>query len=102
MKPTFPCKTTSNRRPRHRSGAAKVLTPNLLQLKIEVVNPNDTWVTDITHSHTSSLAIPDSSDRSLLTQGGWLIYSQIKKELVLTALLMAVWHRKPGFYYRAF
>ena len=79
-----------------------MLAANRLQRKFEVANPNDTWVTDITHSHTSSLATPESGDRSLLTQGGWLICSQIKKELVLTALLMAVWHRKPGFYHRAF
>jgi len=61
------------RRPGHRSGPARVLAPNRLQRKFEVANPNDTWVTDITHIHTSRLAIPGSSDRSLLTQGGWLV-----------------------------
>ena len=86
------------RRPRHRSGPARVLAPNRLQRKFEVANPNDTWVTDITHIHTHQgwlylAVVIDLYSRKVV---GWSMHSRIKKELVLNALLMAVWRRKPG------
>ena len=86
------------RRPRHRSGPASVLAPNRLQQKFEVANPNDTWVTDITHIRTHEgwlylAVVIDLYSRKVV---GWSMHSRIKKELVLNALLMAVWRRKPG------
>ena len=86
------------RRPRHRSGPARVLAPNRLQRKFEVANPNDTWVTDITHIRTHQgwlylAVVIDLYSRKVV---GWSMHSRIKKELVLNALLMAVWRRKPG------
>jgi putative transposase len=86
------------RRPRHRSGPASVLAPNRLQQKFEVANPNDTWVTDITHIRTHQgwlylAVVIDLYSRKVV---GWSMHSRIKKELVLNALLMAVWRRKPG------
>jgi putative transposase len=86
------------RRPRHRSGPASVLAPNRLQRKFEVANPNDTWVTDITHIRTHQgwlylAVVIDLYSRKVV---GWSMHSRIKKELVLNALLMAVWRRKPG------
>jgi putative transposase len=85
------------RRPRHRSGPASVLAPNRLQQKFEVANPNDTWVTDITHIRTHEgwlylAVVIDLYSRKVV---GWSMHSRIKKELVLNALLMAVWRRKP-------
>jgi len=86
------------RRPRHRSGPASVLAPNRLQRKFEVANPNETWVTDITHIRTHQgwlylAVVIDLYSRKVV---GWSMHSRIKKELVLNALLMAVWRRKPG------
>ena len=86
------------RRPRHLSGPASVLAPNRLQRKFEVANPNDTWVTDITHIRTHQgwlylAVVIDLYSRKVV---GWSMHSRIKKELVLNALLMAVWRRKPG------
>jgi len=86
------------RRPRHRLSPARVLAPNRLQRKFEVANPNDTWVTDITHIRTHQgwlylAVVIDLYSRKVV---GWSMHSRIKKELVLNALLMAVWRRKPG------
>jgi putative transposase len=85
------------RRPRHRSGPASVLAPNRLQQKFEVANPNEAWVTDITHIRTHEgwlylAVVIDLYSRKVI---GWSMQSRIKKELVLNALLMAVWRRKP-------
>ena len=85
------------RRPRHRSGPASVLAPNRLQQKFEVSNPNEAWVTDITHIRTHEgwlylAVVIDLYSRKVV---GWSMHSRIKKELVLNALLMAVWRRKP-------
>jgi putative transposase len=86
------------RRPGHRSGPSNGLAPNRLQRKFEVANPNNTWVTDITHIHTHQgwlylVVVIDLYSRKMV---GWSMHSRIKKELVLNALLMAVWRRKPG------
>ena len=86
------------RRPRHRLSPARVLAPNRLQRKFEVANPNDTWVTDITHIRTHQgwlylAVVIDLYSRKVV---GWSMQSRIKKESVLNALLMAVWRRKPG------
>ena len=86
------------RRPRHRLSPARVLAPNRLQRKFEVANPNDTWVTDITHirTHQGWLTLAVVIDPYSRKVVGWSMHSRIKKELVLNALLMAVWRRKPG------
>ncbi len=85
------------RRPRHRSGPVSVVAPNRLQQKFEVANPNEVWVTDITHIRTHEgwlylAVVIDLYSRKVV---GWSMQSRIKKELVLNALLMAVWRRKP-------
>ena len=73
------------RRPRHRSGPASVLAPNRLQQKFEVANPNEAWVTDITHIRTHEgwlylAVVIDLYSRKVI---GWSMHSRIKKELVL-------------------
>jgi len=85
------------RRPRHRSGPASVLAPNRLQQKFEVANPNAAWVTDITHirTHQGWLCLAVVMDLYSRKVVGWSMHSRIRKELVLNALLMAVWRRKP-------
>mgnify|MGYP001815984040 FL=1 len=85
------------RRPRARAGTVSVLAPNRLQQQFEVARPNETWVSDITHIRTHEgwlylAVVIDLYSRRVI---GWSMQSRIKKELVLNALLMAVWRRKP-------
>lgn len=48
------------------------------------------------HPHASRLALPGGSGRPLLAPSGWLVAAvENQKELVLEALLMAEWGRKP-------
>jgi putative transposase len=84
-------------RPRHRCGPASVHAPNRLQQQFVVAKPNVAWVSDITHIRTHEgwlylAVILDLFSRRVV---GWSLQARIKKELVLDALLMAVWRRKP-------
>ena len=85
------------RRPRHRSGPPHVVVPNRLQRQFNTATPNEAWVTDITHIRTHEgwlylAVVVDLFSRRVI---GWSMKSRITKELVLDALLMAVWRRKP-------
>lgn len=85
------------RRPRQKSGPASVVAPNRLQQQFNVAEPNEAWVSDITHIRTHEgwlylAVIVDLYSRRVI---GWSMQSRIKKELVLDALLMAVWRRRP-------
>ena len=85
------------RRPRHRSGPVSVHAPNRLQQHFTVARPNETWVSDITQVRTHEgwlylAVILDLFSRRVV---GWSLQSRITKELVLDALLMAMWRRKP-------
>ena len=85
------------RRPRHRSGRPHVTMPNRLQQQFTTAQPNETWVTDITHikTHEGWLYLGVVVDLFSRKVVGWSMQSRITKELVLDALLMAVWRRKP-------
>ena len=85
------------RRPRIKSGPASVVAPNRLQQQFTVAEPNEAWVSDITHIRTHEgwlylAVIVDLYSRRVI---GWSMQARIKKELVLDALLMAVWRRRP-------
>jgi putative transposase len=85
------------RKPRHRGGAANIVVPNRLQRRFATMAPNDAWVTDITHIRTHEgwlylAVVVDLFSRKVV---GWSMQSRITKELVLNALLMAVWRRNP-------
>lgn len=85
------------RRPGHYSGVPAVAVPNRLARQFDVPAPNQAWVTDITYIRTHEgwlyLAIVlDLFSRQIV---GWSIQSRIDRELVLSALLMALWRRKP-------
>jgi putative transposase len=85
-------------RPRHRSGQPSVVAPNRLQRAFDVDTPNETWVTDITYirTHEGWLYLAVVLDLFSRRVVGWSMQSRITKELVLDALLMAVWRRKPS------
>lgn len=85
------------RKPRAKSGQAHVITPNVLDRQFDPVRPDQAWVTDITYikTHEGWLylgVVMDLFSRRII---GWSMGSRITKELVLDALLMAVWRRQP-------
>lgn len=85
------------KRPRQRSGPAHLATPKRLQRQFNPVSPDQAWVTDITHIRTHEgwlylAVVLDLYSRRVI---GWSMQSRITKEIVLNALLMAVWARNP-------
>lgn len=85
------------RKPRHRGGAAHIVTPNKLNRVFNTEHPNQAWVTDVTYIKTHEgwlylAVVVDLFSRRVI---GWSMQQRMTKELVLDALLMAVWRRKP-------
>jgi putative transposase len=85
------------RKPRHRSGNQHVVVPHRLQREFNPMAPNTAWVTDITYIKTHEgwlylAVVLDLFSRKIV---GWSMQSLMTKQLVLDALLMAVWRRKP-------
>jgi putative transposase len=85
------------KRPGGKAGPPSVLAPNRLEQQFDVEGPNQVWVTDITFIRTYEgwlylAVVVDLFSRRVV---GWSMDSRIRTELVLKALLMAVWRRKP-------
>jgi len=85
------------RQPRPRSGVPSAVAPNRLAQQFTTAAPDDAWVTDITHIRTHEgwlylAVVLDLFSRRVI---GWSMQSRITREIVLNALLMAVWRRKP-------
>jgi putative transposase len=73
------------------------LAPNVLQRQFDVSRPNKAWVTDITYIRTWEgwlylAVVMDLFSRRIV---GWAVGPNIRKELVLDAVLMAVRRRRP-------
>jgi len=82
---------------RYQAGKPATTAPNLLQQNFDVATPNLVWVTDITYIRTYEgwlylAAVMDLFSRKIV---GWAMGPNLKAELVLDALIMAVWRRKP-------
>jgi putative transposase len=80
------------------AGPASIAAPNLLDRQFEVAQPNTHWVTDITYLRTAEgwlflAVVLDLYSRQVV---GWSMQPTIHAELVLDALVMAVWRRKPA------
>jgi putative transposase len=78
-------------------GKPSVVVDNTLDRQFDVEAPNNVWVTDITYIKTdegfSYLAVViDLFSRRVV---GWSMQNRQPTDLVLRALLMAVWRRKP-------
>ncbi|WP_085940843.1 IS3 family transposase, partial [Vreelandella boliviensis] len=78
-------------------GKPAVVSPNHLDRQFEVKAPNVAWVTDITYIRTYEgwlylAVVIDLFSRQVV---GWSMKSRMTTELVLDALLSAVWRRKP-------
>ena len=89
--------TGYKRKPRHHAGKPHVAAPNHLAQQFDVLEPNETWVTDITYIRTHEgwlylAVVLDLFSRQIV---GWSMQGRMDKELVVSALLMALWKRKP-------
>ncbi|EQA1693528.1 IS3 family transposase [Enterobacter hormaechei] len=85
------------RSPRARKGEASIVTPNRLQRQFNPDSPDERWVTDITYIRTHEgwlylAVVVDLFSRKVI---GWSMQPRMTKEIVLNALLMAVWRRNP-------
>ena len=85
------------RRPKYRFTKPSLVTPNRLNQDFEVAGPDRVWVTDITYIATSEgwlyvAVVIDLFSRRVV---GWGMGSMITTDLVLTALLSALWRRRP-------
>jgi putative transposase len=71
--------------------------PNRLEQQFEYEQPDQAWVTDITQLRTLEgwlylAVVIDLYSRMVI---GWSMKPTIHRDIVLDALLMAVWRRKP-------
>ena len=85
------------RRTRYTTGDVSTVAENLLDREFNPAAPNQAWVTDITYIRTYEgwlfLAIViDLYSRQVV---GWSMSERINTDLVLSALTMAVWRRRP-------
>jgi putative transposase len=82
---------------RYRGGAEATPSANLLEQNFTTEGPNQAWVTDITYIRTAEgwlflAVVIDLFSRQVV---GWSMQPRMHTELVIQALLMAVWRRKP-------
>lgn len=73
------------------------VAPNLLQQNFIAHKPNEKWVSDITYCWTEEgwlylAVVMDLYSRKIV---GWAISERMTKQLVIDALQMAIWNRKP-------
>lgn len=84
-------------KPRYKSGKVAILADNHLKQDFDAQHPNQAWVTDITYVRTYEgwlfvAVVIDLFSRQVV---GWSMQPKMHVDLVLNALLMAVWRRKP-------
>ena len=85
------------RSPKAVKGRPSILAPNRVNRELTVDAPDLVWVTDITYIRTWQgwlylAVVLDLHSRAIV---GWSMKPTIAKEVVLDALVMAVWRRKP-------
>ena len=78
-------------------GKPSIVVDNTLDRRFNVTAPDTAWVTDITYIKTTEgfaylAVVIDLYSRRVV---GWSMQSRQTTDLVLQALLMAVWRRKP-------
>lgn len=84
-----------HRKLRHLSGKPYIAAPNRLDQIFKVERPNEACAMGITHIQTWQgwlylATVLDSYSRKVV---GWSMQPTLEKELVLNAVLMAVWCR---------
>ncbi|MCZ4292291.1 IS3 family transposase [Hoeflea alexandrii] len=85
------------RRPGSYGGRPSIMVDNTLARQFDVEAPDRAWVTDITYIRTQEgfaylAVVIDLFSRRVI---GWSMQSRQTTDVVLQALLMAVWRRKP-------
>jgi putative transposase len=85
------------RRPGHAGHKPSIVATNQLQQDFTVPAPDRVWVTDITYirTHEGWLYLAVVIDLYSRRVVGWSMHSRMQTDLVLNALLMALWRRKP-------
>ena len=83
--------------PRYKVGKPALVAPKLLQRQFQHDEPDQAWVTDITYirTHEGWLYLASVLDLHSRAVVGWSMGSRMQTSLVLDALTMAVWRRKP-------
>ncbi len=79
------------------SGKVSLVAPNTLNREFSIDEPNKVWVTDFTYIRTYEgwlflTIVLDLFSRQVV---GWSMKAHPKADLVIDALLMALWRRKP-------
>jgi putative transposase len=85
------------KKPRYKAGKPAVVAPNRLEQNFSVAVPDRIWATDITYIRTFEgwlylAVVVDLYSRIVV---GWSMKSTLTRDLVLDALLMAVWRCRP-------
>ncbi|WP_288413887.1 IS3 family transposase [uncultured Acinetobacter sp.] len=85
------------RKPKAYAGTPAVIAANSLNRQFNPTEPNQLWVTDISYIRTHEgwlyfAVVIDLFSRLVV---GWSMKSRITTDLVLDALLMALWRRNP-------
>ena len=85
------------RHPGFKGGKVNIAAPNTLNREFIVDKPDSYWVTDFTYIRTYEgwlylTVVIDLFSRRVV---GWTMKSSPKADLVIDALLMAVWRRRP-------
>jgi putative transposase len=90
--------TGYQRKPLHTSGKLASVASNHLARQFDVQTPNEAWVTDITYirPHEGWLYLAVVLDLISRQIVGRSMQSRMDKKLVISALLMAIWRRKPN------
>lgn len=80
-----------------RGGDPSQIAPNTLDRAFDVSEPNQFWVTDFTciRTHEGWLYLTVVLDLFSRQVIGWSMKNNPKADLVIDALLMAIWRRKP-------
>ena len=85
------------KRPKYKVGKPAQVATNQLERPLQHDEPDHAWVTDITDSRTHEswlylAALQDLHSRAVV---GWRMGSHMRTSLVLDAVTMAVWLRRP-------
>ena len=85
------------RKPRSYAGTPSVIAANTLARQFNPIEPNQSWVTDITYirTHEGWLYLAVVIDLFSRLVVGWSMKSRIATDLILDALLMALLRRNP-------
>lgn len=86
------------KKPKIINGRPSILAPNKLSQEFTVQTADTVWVTDITYIRTWQgwlylAVVLDLFSRRVV---GWSLKPTLAREIVLDALMMAVWRRKPA------